>query len=85
MPALSRAKLRAQAINCVSNLKQLGLAHAMYVSDCGKSFPYDPNALWMATLIGNNAKVDAVRVCPSARTVTTRKGTPGDGLRVRRL
>ncbi len=33
LPALSRAKDRARMINCVSNLKQIGLAHAMYRGD----------------------------------------------------
>jgi prepilin-type N-terminal cleavage/methylation domain-containing protein len=29
LPGLSRAKLTAQQANCLSNLKQLGLGHAM--------------------------------------------------------
>jgi len=33
LPALSKAKLRAQAINCVSNQKQLALAWTMYADD----------------------------------------------------
>jgi prepilin-type N-terminal cleavage/methylation domain-containing protein/prepilin-type processing-associated H-X9-DG protein len=33
LPALSRAKLRAQAISCMSNSKQLGLAWIMYADD----------------------------------------------------
>ena len=33
LPALSRAKLKAQTINCVSNLKQLSLAWVMYSGD----------------------------------------------------
>src|SRR5271167_4746863 len=31
LPALSGAKLRAQSIACVNNLKQLGMAHTLYV------------------------------------------------------
>lgn len=33
LPALSKAKQRAQGINCVSNLKQLALGWTMYASD----------------------------------------------------
>jgi prepilin-type N-terminal cleavage/methylation domain-containing protein/prepilin-type processing-associated H-X9-DG protein len=33
LPALSKAKLRAQAISCISNYKQLGLAWIMYFND----------------------------------------------------
>jgi prepilin-type N-terminal cleavage/methylation domain-containing protein len=46
LPALSAAKLKAQKIKCLSNLKQLILANSMYVNDYGKGLPYypeDPN------------------------------------------
>ncbi|MCX6927005.1 MAG: prepilin-type N-terminal cleavage/methylation domain-containing protein, partial [Verrucomicrobia bacterium] len=33
LPALSRAKLKAQGISCMSNIKQLTLAWAMYPDD----------------------------------------------------
>jgi len=33
LPALARAKAKAQGINCVNNLKQLGLANRMYCDD----------------------------------------------------
>ena len=38
LPALSRAKAKAQSINCVSNLKQLVIAGFMYMNDTGKNF-----------------------------------------------
>jgi prepilin-type N-terminal cleavage/methylation domain-containing protein len=73
LPALSRAKSKAKDIQCISNVKQLGLAHSMYLGDFNKSFyyTYDQN-LWMATLLGYYARVDSVRVCPAASAPTTR-------------
>lgn len=69
LPALSRAKLRAQQIQCVGNLKQMMLADIMYMNDHGKNLPYYPGTLqtlWMGTLISYQAQVHAIRVCPSA-------------------
>ncbi len=39
VPALSRAKAKAQTIKCVSNLKQTGLAYKMYVDDHNGNYP----------------------------------------------
>jgi prepilin-type N-terminal cleavage/methylation domain-containing protein/prepilin-type processing-associated H-X9-DG protein len=36
LPALSKAKIRAQAASCMSNSKQLGLAWVMYAGDNGE-------------------------------------------------
>ena len=69
LPALSKAKARAQQINCVSNLKQLVLAGTMYMTDTGKNFSYsDPvtGALWMGTLLNYYSKSDKLRLCPVA-------------------
>src|SRR3974390_2771629 len=73
LPALSRAKLKAKGAQCVNNLRQLSLAHAMYLADFNKSFEYtyDEN-LWMDTLLAYYARVNAARVCPSANAPTTR-------------
>jgi len=40
LPALSRAKLRAQGIKCMSNHKQLLLAWRMYLDDNGDKLPF---------------------------------------------
>jgi prepilin-type N-terminal cleavage/methylation domain-containing protein len=40
LPALAKAKARAQRINCVSNLKQAGLAFRMWSNDHGEKFPW---------------------------------------------
>jgi len=39
LPALSRAKERAQAIRCTSNFRQIGLALALYVGDNNDQVP----------------------------------------------
>src|SRR5690242_14892477 len=70
LPALSRAKMKAHQIKCLSNLKQLGLSGVMYASDTGSFLNYSdpllPGTLWMGTLINYYSKVDSVRLCPSA-------------------
>jgi len=39
MPVFARARAKAQATSCLSNLKQIGLALEMYVSDYDGRFP----------------------------------------------
>src|SRR5882672_7164712 len=39
LPALSKAKVRAQGISCLNNMKQLQLANTMYSSDNSEFFP----------------------------------------------
>src|SRR6266498_5040765 len=67
LPALSRARSQAQAIVCVNNLKQLGLANWMYFTDEGTPVHYDnwPD-LWMVTLQRRYSAIDKVRICPTA-------------------
>ena len=40
LPALAKAKIRAQEAVCLSNMKQWGLALTMYVDDNSQRFPY---------------------------------------------
>lgn len=40
LPALAKAKARAQRAKCVSNLKQVGLSFRMYSNDHGDKFPF---------------------------------------------
>jgi prepilin-type N-terminal cleavage/methylation domain-containing protein len=40
LPALARAKAKAARINCISNLKQVGLGYRIYASDNQERFPW---------------------------------------------
>jgi prepilin-type N-terminal cleavage/methylation domain-containing protein len=73
LPALSLAKANAKDTQCLSNLKQLAVAHTMYLGDFNNSFEYtyDEN-LWMDTLQSYYSKVNLARVCPTASVETTR-------------
>ena len=70
LPAMARAKQKAQTSNCLSNLKQAGQALEMYTQDCDGSLPgpvwvgarssYDENSsteliYYLATYLGNPA------------------------------
>jgi hypothetical protein len=74
LPALSRAKVKAQQLSCLSNVRQLTLAGFGYLADTGKPFAYadpsTPNELWMGSLITYYAAVNKVRLCPSTHEPT---------------
>ena len=53
LPALAKAKAKAQSIQCLSNMKQWGLATVMYAGDYedkiplfGDEFPPTPDTMW---------------------------------------
>ncbi len=80
LPALATAKVKAQQINCVSNLKQLTTAALMYQTDTGKSIDYTlTSTLWLKSLMDYYAKVDKVRLCPTASKRTGRPAGAWDG------
>ena len=70
MPALSKAKIRAQQINCANNMRQIGLAISLYAED---NRGYGPttthgattNVSWIHQLSSYAGKVDRIRICPA--------------------
>jgi prepilin-type N-terminal cleavage/methylation domain-containing protein/prepilin-type processing-associated H-X9-DG protein len=74
LPALSQAKKSAKKINCISNLKQLGIATHMYLGDYRDVFPFSSNNWWemplldlpnmLSSVIGTNDNDSCFR-CPS--------------------
>lgn len=73
LPALSSAKLRSKSISCINNLRQIGIAHTMYLGDSnGRSYAYDPNRLWIENLLIYNSHASNIVVCPVASNPTTR-------------
>jgi prepilin-type N-terminal cleavage/methylation domain-containing protein len=45
LPALSKAKRKAQQVSCINNLKQMGIAMSMYAAD---NSGYFPGCLWLS-------------------------------------
>lgn len=70
LPALSKAKAKAQATQCVNNLKQVGLATHMYADDqrglIQVNWPLNRSNTW-ANILATNQNLSArdIFVCPS--------------------
>jgi prepilin-type N-terminal cleavage/methylation domain-containing protein/prepilin-type processing-associated H-X9-DG protein len=70
LPALARAKARAQRINCTNNLKQIGLSFKTWALDNGDAFP-------MRVSAANAGYADYVGIRQLAANQTTSRGTFG--------
>jgi prepilin-type N-terminal cleavage/methylation domain-containing protein len=84
LPALAKAKARAQRINCTSNLKQFGLASRMFSNDHSDKFPWDtaladggstpgyggPGDLWLTNFVAMSNEL----VSPKVLTCTSDAG-----------
>ena len=82
LPALAKARAKAQAISCTSNMKQLSLAYIMYTGDYKSTFPFPywptpglPNRIWGDSYMNGTELVYSyvndkqVYICPSG-TIT---------------
>jgi prepilin-type N-terminal cleavage/methylation domain-containing protein len=83
LPALAGAKSRAHSIGCINNLKQMGIAHFVYVNDFSKTVPYAQyQDLWMRAYVEHHAGAHKVRLCPvtkEQRPRAARKSLKGSG------
>lgn len=69
LPALSRAKNKAKAISCVSNLRQVALGMHMYADEFNGYLPgtahMNLSNSWIFSLADYIGNVDRIRICPS--------------------
>ena len=88
LPALAKAKAKANSIKCINNAKSMTLSTFMYLSDHGKPVPYNgsatatmDNALWVTVLATNYGGINAARICPSAppAAVKSKRRHPNSG------
>jgi prepilin-type N-terminal cleavage/methylation domain-containing protein len=80
LPALAKAKAKAQQVACLNNSKQLTLATIMFASDAGQLPARGAGADgqdWMGSLAQNYAKVTKSRFCPVAQYKGIPVGTAG--------
>jgi prepilin-type N-terminal cleavage/methylation domain-containing protein/prepilin-type processing-associated H-X9-DG protein len=65
LPSLSRAKGSAQRISCLNNLRQMGLATQMYITDSQDFYPpRDGLSRWPDRLYDNYGKNLKLLLCP---------------------
>jgi len=79
LPALSKAKLRAQSTLCLSNVKQLTLGAIMEQQENNGTIDYPGGAsaavTWVDGLRANIGNVDKVRLCPAAVRLANGSGS----------
>ena len=82
LPALSQARERARSAVCMSNLKQVGIAFAMYKTDYNEYYPDNPNwktKLWVYVSDDMRGKISK---CPSRKQIPADKWFWGQGYNI---
>jgi prepilin-type N-terminal cleavage/methylation domain-containing protein len=70
LPVLAKSKQKAMNVICLSNVRQLAIGEAIYITDYGSPFGYPGSVnVWLDLLRPTYAKVDALRRCPMTRDV----------------
>lgn len=77
LPALAKAKSRAQEASCINNIKQLCVANVMYSGDYNGIFIQPATAAsifgnqgeWMGSMVDYFAKATNLLICPSATAI----------------
>lgn len=70
LPALGSARVKGRQTGCSQNMRQIGMAMAMYAEDFAGFFPQTThgagtNFSWIYTLRPYLANVDQIRICPA--------------------
>ena len=81
LPALASAKRRAFNIQCVNNLKQIGLAYIMYAGENNDQAPlyYTTSQPWIGALASNFGSVSNLLLCPVTNTNNPASTDPQPG------
>jgi len=77
LPALNKAREKAKAISCMSNMKQMGLGMAEYINDSEDFFPPWTSSRWSFALHNSNYVNIMLFVCPSGVFPGSVYSTPG--------
>jgi prepilin-type N-terminal cleavage/methylation domain-containing protein/prepilin-type processing-associated H-X9-DG protein len=81
LPALAKAKGKAQSVNCISNLRQIGLAMNLYAEDANGFLPGTAHSSlsnsWVFSLSSYVGNVDKIRICPADKKGAERLANRG--------